>query len=190
MLTHVWFTQTRLSPQGVPSRTRPWLGKSDGSFVPLVDLRGGGGDVGKILCENCWQVRFNRCCKTGRIGLISVQKLIKCAEYLFAMKHTRNTVDEQIMTIHLLGYTDCFWIWNVSFPIVSNDSPGKLENSNCSASSCWVWHKSSSSSIEFATVGTHFNSYTWHTYYRFLHTKKHFLCTQIIKPANCVYSKC
>lgn len=37
-LTHVWLTQTRFSPQGVPSRTRPCSGNSVGSSVPLVAL--------------------------------------------------------------------------------------------------------------------------------------------------------
>lgn len=39
MLTHVWFTQTKLSPQGVPSLTRPCSGYSLVKFAdPIVAL--------------------------------------------------------------------------------------------------------------------------------------------------------
>lgn len=39
MLTHVWFTQTKLSPQGVPSLTRPCSGYSLLKFAdPTVAL--------------------------------------------------------------------------------------------------------------------------------------------------------
>jgi hypothetical protein len=41
MLTHVWLTQTRFVPHGVPSSTRPCSGKNSGfpSRIPLVDLQ-------------------------------------------------------------------------------------------------------------------------------------------------------
>lgn len=38
-LTHVWFTQTKLLPQGVPSRTKPFSVKSRDTAGPLVVLQ-------------------------------------------------------------------------------------------------------------------------------------------------------
>lgn len=38
MLTHVWFTHTKFSPQGVPSLTSPCSGYSEAIWVPLVAL--------------------------------------------------------------------------------------------------------------------------------------------------------